>query len=284
MKDKNRPNVSIITVCRSPGRSIIRTIESVLAQDYDDFEFIIQDGGSDYSLTELVDKYSARFRDRGIRISVFSESGGGLYDWMNRAVSHASGSWINFLNPGNCFYSATVLSSIFNKSNYPNAAILYGDAVEFEYGHYHMFRKSFESIESRMPFSLQAAFINHELLSRYPFKTDYRIGSDYDWILSMHSKGFFFRDINTIVCILAKNDISSLKLYDAYMEALKIRNSHGIAGPTVAELIVKKREMRIKQFVMDHFPESIRKFIRHIQLIARKQNATLTIPSWARSK
>ncbi|HCM92968.1 MAG TPA: glycosyltransferase, partial [Lachnospiraceae bacterium] len=45
MEDKNKkPNVSVITVCRNPGRDIIKTMESVLAQDYRDFEYIIQDG------------------------------------------------------------------------------------------------------------------------------------------------------------------------------------------------------------------------------------------------
>ncbi|MCR5357752.1 MAG: glycosyltransferase [Lachnospiraceae bacterium] len=284
MNENNRPNVSIITVCRNPGRNIVKTFESVLAQDYSDFEYIIQDCGSNDGTSELIDKYASRLKTRGIRISVFYENDPDIYSGMNRAVTHAEGTWINFLNAGSCFYASNVLSSVFNKSNYPNAAILYGDAVECEYGHYHMFRKSFASIESRMPFSLQAAFINRELLSRYPFKTDYRIGADYDWLLSMHGKGFFFRDVNTIICILMKNDISSLKLYDAYMDALRIRNSHGITGPTVTELIVKKREMKLKQFVMDHFPVFLRKLIRQVQLILRKQNADLTIPSWARSK
>ena len=67
------------------------------------------------------------------------------------------------------------------------------------------------------------------------------------------------------------------------METLKIKNSHGIDGPTAAELTVKLREMRIKQFVMDHFPDLIKKMIRSFQLKIRKQNADLTIPKWERS-
>ncbi|MCR5507644.1 MAG: glycosyltransferase [Lachnospiraceae bacterium] len=282
MKETSRPNVSIITVCLHPGKELAKTIESVIAQDYDDFEYIIQDGGMDKTTSSIIDKYRKRFRDRGISFRVFSEPDEGIYDGMNRAVTHTNGTWINFMNAGDCFYSASVLSSIFGRSNYPNAAILYGDAVEYEYGNYHMFRKSFSSIESRMPFSHQSAFVNRELMSRYPFKTDYRIGADYDWLLSMHKKGFFFRDTGVITCIITKNGVSSLKLYDTYMETLKIRNAHGISGPTAAELIVKKREMRIKQFVMDHFPMFIKKLIRRFQLKLRGQYADLTIPPWAK--
>ena len=283
MNDKNKPNVSIITVCHNPGRSIVRTFESVLAQDYIDFEYIIADGGSDNGTLDIIREYEARFRHNNISIHVISEAYQGIYDGMNKAVAHASGSWINFLNAGDCFYSGSVLSDIFNKSNYPNAAILYGDAAEYEYGSYHMFRKSLDSIEKRMPFSHQSAFVNRELISRYPFKTDYRIGADYDWLLSMYKKGFFFRDTGVITCITFKDSSSAFKLYDNYMINLKIRNSHGINGPTAAELIVKKREMKLKQFVIDHFPLFITKLIRRIQLKMRGQNANLTIPVWVKS-
>ncbi|MBR6485451.1 MAG: glycosyltransferase, partial [Lachnospiraceae bacterium] len=251
-------------------------------QDYDDFEYIIQDGGSDDSTRDLVRDYKKLFDARNISLSFVSEHDKGIYDGMNKAVARSRGTWINFMNAGDCFYNRTVLSDIFKKSNYPNAAILYGDAVECEYGHYYMFRKAFDRIEERMPFSHQSAFINRELMSRYPYKTDYRIGADYDFLLSMYKKGFFFRDTGVITCIISKNGVSSLRLYDTYMETLKIKNSHGISGPTAAELLVKLREMKVKQFVMDHFPVFIKKMIRSIQLKVRKQNARLVIPEWER--
>ena len=284
MEDKSlRPNVSVITVCRNPGRDIIKTMKSILAQDYSDFEYIIQNGGSDDGTLDLIRDYKKKFKKKGIRVSLISESDDGIYDGMNKAVSRSLGTWINFMNAGDCFYSATVLSDIFNRSNYPNAAILYGDAVECEYGRYYMFRKAFDKIEERMPFSHQSAFINRELMSRYPYKTCYRIGADYDFLLSMYKKGFFFRDTGVITCIISKNGVSSLKLYDTYMETLKIRNSHGIDGPTAAELTIRLRQMKVKQFVMDYFPDYIKKMIRYFQLKIRKQNAPLTIPEWERS-
>ena len=284
MSEKNKPNISIITVCRNPGRSLVKTMESILAQNYRDYEYIIKDGGSDDGTLDLINEYSDRFASAGVIFKLFSEDDNGIYDAMNKAVLRANGTWVNFMNAGDCFYSSTVLSEIFEKSNYPNAAILYGDAVECEYGHYYMFRKSFDMIEERMPFSHQSAFINRELMSRYPYKTEYRIGADYDFLLSMYKKGFFFRDTGVITCIISKDGISSLRLYDTYMETLKIRNDHDISGPTAAELAVKLREMRIKQFVMDYFPDFIKKMIRRFQLKVRKQNAHLTIPEWASMK
>ncbi len=285
MKDKdNKPNVSVITVCLNPSKSLVKTIESVLAQDYNDFEYIIRDGGSTDGTSEIIDEYRKRFRKRGIELTVISEKDSGLDDAMNKAVADSKGNWVNFMNAGDSFYSATVLTEIFSKSNYPGAAILYGDAVECEYGRYYMFRKSYEQIEERMPFSHQSAFISRELMRRYPYKTDYRIGADYDFLLSMYKKGFFFRDTGVITCIISKDGVSSLKLYDTYMETLKIKNSHGINGPSAAELLVKIRQMKVKQFVMDHFPEFIKKIIRGFQLRTRGQLAELTIPPWEKTR
>ena len=44
------------------------------------------------------------------------------------------------------------------------------------------------------------------------------------------------------------------------------------------------RQMKLKQFVMDHFPDFIKKMIRGFQLKVRKQNARLTIPEWEKAK
>ena len=276
----NRPNVSIITICYNPGTEIIKTIESVLAQDYDNYEYLIKDGGSTDGTLEVIQGYKAKFRDKNIELRIISDKDDGIYNAMNTAVSNAVGTWVNFMNSGDCFYSATVLSDIFNKSNYPDAAILYGDAVECEYNHYYMFRKAFDQIESRMPFSHQSAFVNRELMSRFPFRTDYRIGADYDFLLSMYRKGFFFRDTGVITCIISKDGVSSVRLYDTYLETIEIRKRHDIPVPTDKEFKRMVRIMKVKQFVMDYFPAWIKKCIRRFQLAVRKQNANLIIPPW----
>ena len=275
--------VSIITVCRNPGGELIKTLESVLAQDFNDFEYIIEDGASDDGTAEVINIYRKKFEKRGISFLFFSEKDTGIYDAMNRAVSRSSGDFVNFMNAGDCFYSATVLSEIFAMKSHDNDGILYGDAVEHEYGRYYMFRKSYEQIESRMPFSHQSAFVRRKLMLDRPFNTDFPIGADYDFLLAMYKAGVTFTDTQEIICIVSKDGVSSLKLYDTYMETLRIRAGHGIAMPSESELAAKRREMTIKQFVMDHFPEFVKKAIRRFQLMIRKQNADLTIPEWAHS-
>ena len=278
--NEDTPILSVITVCFNAGRSIIRTLESVLAQEYKDFEYIVKDGGSVDETLEILSGYEDRFRQAGIPFRIESEKDGGIYDAMNRAVRLSKGKWINFMNAGDCFYSKEVLALIFKKSNYVNDGILYGDAIEYEYGHYYRFRKSFKDIEYTMPFSHQSAFVNRELLIRYPFKTEYPIAADYDFLLSMYKKGYHFRDTGVIVCIISKDGVSSLKLYDTFYETLKIQRSHDVALPSEEKLKRSLKVSELKQYVMDHFPDIVKKQIRRLQWALRGQNIHVELPEW----
>ena len=58
------PFFSIITVCWNSGKTISRTIESVLEQDYQDYEYIIVDGGSTDNTIDIIKEYESRFNGR----------------------------------------------------------------------------------------------------------------------------------------------------------------------------------------------------------------------------
>ena len=102
--------VSIITVCFNPGGEIIKTIESVLAQDFTDFEYVIEDGSSTDGTENVINAYRKKFEKRGIPLLYFSESDSGIYDAMNQAAGFALGDYVLFLNAGDRFYDEKVLS------------------------------------------------------------------------------------------------------------------------------------------------------------------------------
>ena len=57
-EDFNNPLISIITVCFNSEKTIKKTIESVLKQDYKDFDFLIIDDGSTDKSKEIIMSYS----------------------------------------------------------------------------------------------------------------------------------------------------------------------------------------------------------------------------------
>jgi glycosyltransferase involved in cell wall biosynthesis len=83
------PFFSIITPVLNRPRLIRRTIESILAQDFRDWEMIVVDDASTDETPEVVLSYA----DRGVRL-IRSPGWVGHCRARNIAVEHASGEWI----------------------------------------------------------------------------------------------------------------------------------------------------------------------------------------------
>lgn len=275
----NTVSVSIITICYNAAKHLPLTMESVLAQDYTDFEYIIQDGNSSDNSHEIIESYRARFEARGIRFIYNCEKDGGIYDAMNKGVQSCSGEFINFMNAGDCFYSAKVLSSVF-KNNYENSTIIFGDCAEYEYGRFNLFIKNPEGIEEVMPFSHQSVFAKRDFLNEHPFNTSYRYSADYDFLLTAHDLKCEFTDSNVIICITTKDGLSSVNYHDMLLESADILKSHNLYHHSDKELASLERTLKLKQFVLDHFPVFIKKFIRSVQIKKRGQNFDVVVPPW----
>lgn len=91
----NKPIFSIITICYNSSKTIERTIKSVLAQTFPDYEYIIVDGGSKDSTLDIVKKYEPLFEGR---MKWKSEPDKGIYDAMNKGIERSSGIIIAIVN------------------------------------------------------------------------------------------------------------------------------------------------------------------------------------------
>lgn len=76
-------NISLITVTYNSSRTLRDTIVSVLAQTYQDIEYIIIDGLSKDNTMEIIKEYEPQFKGR---IRWVSEKDSGLYDAMNKGL------------------------------------------------------------------------------------------------------------------------------------------------------------------------------------------------------
>ena len=105
----NQPQFSIITICYNSSATIERTIKSVLAQTFTDYEYIIVDGGSKDSTLDIVKKYEPLFDGR---MKWKSEPDKGIYDAMNKGISRSSGTIIGIVNSDD-WLEADALESAF---------------------------------------------------------------------------------------------------------------------------------------------------------------------------
>ncbi|MCM1140043.1 MAG: glycosyltransferase [Muribaculum sp.] len=102
----DRIKVSIITVCYNAVSEIESTIRSVLAQSYENLEYIVVDGGSTDGTLDILNRYSDCIH------ALISEPDKGIFDAMNKGITLASGDYINFMNAGDSFYSPDSISNI----------------------------------------------------------------------------------------------------------------------------------------------------------------------------
>lgn len=84
------PRFSIITPCFDRAEFIVEAVESVLSQNYLNFEHIVVDGGSSDGSLKVLKKYS--------HLKLLSEPDKGMYDALNKGLQLASGEIIGFLN------------------------------------------------------------------------------------------------------------------------------------------------------------------------------------------
>lgn len=112
--------LSIITVNLNNAIGLQKTMESVFAQKFTDYEYIIIDGGSKDGSRQLIEKYVNK-------LSYWvSEKDPGIYNAMNKGIVKARGEYLIFLNSGDYFVDELVCDKMLADENI-KADIIYGN-------------------------------------------------------------------------------------------------------------------------------------------------------------
>lgn len=86
--------VSIIVPVYNAEKTIRRCIDSILNQEYTDFELLLVDDGSQDSSGSILDEYAAADN----RVHVLHKENTGVSDTRNQAISMATGTYLQFLD------------------------------------------------------------------------------------------------------------------------------------------------------------------------------------------
>lgn len=118
--------ISVITVVKNAAHELPETLQSVFGQGYQNFEYIVVDGGSDDGTIDIVKSY-------GDAIKYVCEPDEGIYDAMNKGIAIASGDVLYFLNAGDTLYDPHVFTdvvSVIGDPAYREYGLFYGN-VQF---------------------------------------------------------------------------------------------------------------------------------------------------------
>lgn len=194
-----RPLVSVITVTYNAAATLEATINSVLSQDRDLFEYWIIDGNSKDSTTDIIRKYESDLA------GWISESDKGIYDAMNKGIDRATGDWLYFLGSDDTL-SLNSLSQI-NPHLTAEYVAVYG-SITFDDGR---LVNSFFSSRTLLQNTIhhQATFYKRGLFSDFRYDKNLLILSDYELNLRIYTSGMNCLSVPIVVATCGLGGASS---------------------------------------------------------------------------
>jgi glycosyltransferase involved in cell wall biosynthesis len=257
------PFFSIITINYNNHKGLEKTINSVIAQTFTNYEFLIIDGGSSDNFHEIIKKY-------GSKISLcISEKDKGIYDAQNKGINRAKGEYLIFMNSGDCFAENNTLDKVYEfMALYTGHSIYYGNTHLVDEDGTKRFLAPPEVLDMNFFYlatlNHQSCFIHRSLFARYGlYNLQYKIGADYD---------FFFKVF-----------LNEPHAYVYMNEVISDYENYGTSANTkFFDLIVKERKL-IQQALLNK--NQLNDLFRlEIRLLGRRSNWFKYVPDSEKMK
>lgn len=237
--DSESYKITVATVCLNAESVIRKTIESVLAQEYDSFEYLIVDGVSKDNTLAIVNEYVPLFAEKNITYRIVSEKDSGLYDAMNKAADLSNGEWIIYMNAGDTLLDGDVLNKASGMLD-PDLDVLYGDILLAEGEKFKLHRSGeIMSLNRCNPIMHQSCLTRVKSLLRYRFDTSYKICADYDLFLKLYKdNSSCFRKTDLVIATFMMGGLSTTAISLREKEFSRARKVNNIKESRFTNLYV----------------------------------------------
>jgi len=229
----NKPRISIITVVWNNATTIKDAIDSVLRQTYENIEYIVVDGASTDGTVAIVQNY-------GSKITRFiSEKDKGLYDAMNKGIKLATGDIVGILNSDDFYIDEFVIEKVVNKFKEKKVDSIFADIVFVKPDNLNKVVRYYDSsrcMPDKFQYALYPAhptfFVRKWVYEKYGvFKTDYKIGADFDIIvrfLYTNKISYSYIEIPIIKMRIGGVSTSFSSIWINSIEQLRVCRENGI--------------------------------------------------------
>lgn len=196
--------LTIITINFNNADALHRTMQSVFSQTYQDFEYIVIDGGSTDGSREIIEK-DARRLDYWV-----SEPDKGIYNAMNKGIDKAHGEYCLFLNSGDTLHDCKVLEDVIpllDGTVVITGSLMYGANIMSYKKELNFLRLELGGLPH------QSCFIRTDWMKQYKYDESLKIVSDWKFffqVLIMNNQSHKF--IDRIITDFDLNGISSTNL------------------------------------------------------------------------
>jgi glycosyltransferase involved in cell wall biosynthesis len=211
LEGQDTPLVSIITIVYNNAIFIEDAIQSVLSQSYPYIEYIVIDGSSTDGTVEIIKKYEKK-------ISVFiSEPDKGIYEALNKGVTHSTGDIIAVLHSDDQFYNNYVVSDMVQRIIKTNAEFCFSDMVIVDGLSGKVLRYYMANYFRRWMFRIgwmpphPTCFIKKSLFDEFGlYSTDYKVAGDFDFLVRIfYGREISWTYLNQITVKMRQGGISS---------------------------------------------------------------------------
>jgi glycosyltransferase involved in cell wall biosynthesis len=249
--------ISIITATFNRKDFIRAAIESVIAQDYSDFEHWIIDGGSSDGTLELLSEYP--------HLRVLSEPDRGVFDAWNKGVDRATGDLIGILNSDDVYPSGVFHSCAKFLEMAPAVLVVSGGCqifrngpggVEIEMHRYQdpqRYRLSLRNATVGLPI-INSRFFRRSVFDQLGrFALEYPVASDREFLIRTALAGigdicsseiyYRYRWHSGSNTMNAGNRTMLTGIEDGLEMIRKTRESHGLRVADQKVLLAWKREL-----------------------------------------
>ncbi|MFB9896873.1 glycosyltransferase family 2 protein [[Hallella] seregens] len=258
--------LSVITINYNNRDGLRKTLESVVAQTYGDFEYIIIDGGSTDGSVEVIKEHEDK-------VSYWvSEEDNGIYHAMNKGVKAAHGEYCMFLNSGDSFYSQEVLQHVFSQN--VHADIACGDLTTGDDRVIPAPEEVTMAFMMRGSLSHPAAFTRRTLLVAHPFNEQSKIIADHEFFMyALVKMNASYQKLRGIVSVFDLTGVSCTTRSYGDEELKILQNTEGqILLPRVKEdydIFMGKRDDYHRLFYLLGFSKH-RKWIYTLVVVVLK--------------
>ncbi|WML92016.1 glycosyltransferase family 2 protein [Thiothrix lacustris] len=243
-----------VTICYNNLSGLMRTVNSLLAQSYQNWECIIVDGNSQ----DGTQAYLEQLSQEQTKIRVISERDKGIYDAMNKGIAQIPEcDYFCFLNSGDSLFASETLMELDAKIETltgDKPAIIYGHACE-EFADNQQIIKpasSTISLEKGMFCHHQSMFFHHRY-TQLRYDLEYKLSADYDYIVRAVKMLNQPSDMQMLDMVLSRFDmtgVSNSRRMSGIKEDFHLRVKNELCSPVPSALYAARSIglMSLKRF------------------------------------
>ena len=214
---------TVVTVCYNSEKTIYRTIDSLLKQTINDFEYIIIDGKSSDKTVDVIKSFEDKFKERNINFKWISEIDKGIYDAFNKAILLANGSWISFLGSDDYYlddsldYYKNEINKLKEEVDFVHSVVKVEEIKLIED------KWEWKKFKTSMNIAHVGAFHNKNYFKKFgDYDIKYEIAGDYELLLRA-KKDLKTHWFNKVTAIMSDGGISNMQVKNVYLETTKAK-------------------------------------------------------------